>query len=150
MTVVAFAHKDTCQSGNWPAGELSELVGKFSAELASGKAGGWDTGATEMGDPQFYLVGQTPHEDCILCVSRLGRVYVLEDGAGRILFEDVKFERIAEQAKAYLKRSKSSLVAQIAVVYAVARQTFEEKVEPLMAEGEEFLLHFAPQLAALV
>ena len=44
-------------------------------------------GMTEVGDPQFYLLGRPPHDECILCISRLGRLYVLEDGHGQVLFE---------------------------------------------------------------
>jgi hypothetical protein len=149
MTVVAFTKKEACQPGAWRASELNQIVGCFAAELASGEASGWDTAATEMGDPQFYLLGQPPDEDCILCVSRLGRLYVLEDGNGHVLAEHVNFELLAGQAKAFLKHAKAGLLAQVAVAWGVARQTFEEKVEPLLAEGEEFVMHFTPQLAAL-
>ena len=147
--MIAFAHKEEQASGVWRPAELNQIVGSFAAEFASGEAGGWEAGATEMGDPQFYLLGQPPEEECLLCVSRLGRLYVLEDGNGRVLFEHVNFELLAGQAKAFLKQSKAGLFAQIAVGWGLLRQTFEERVEPALAEGEEFLMHFAPQLAAL-
>lgn len=149
MTVIAFAQKDTDGNGIWRTAELDRMVASFAAEFASGEAGEWETGATETGDPQFYLLGSPPDEECILCVSRLGRVYVLEDGAGRVLFEHVSFELLAEQAKAFLKTKRAGLLAQVAVLWGSVRQTFEEKIEPVLAEGEEFLMHFAPQLAAL-
>jgi hypothetical protein len=34
-----------------------------------------------------FLVGPPPDYDCITSISRLGRLYVIEDGAGRVLFE---------------------------------------------------------------
>ena len=149
MTVIAFSQKEAHTSGIWRASELDQMVGSFAGELATGEAGSWGVGATEMGDPQFYLLGPPPDEECILCVSRLGRVYVLEDGAGRILFEHANFEFLAEQAKSFLKDKKAGLLAQVAVLWEAMRQVLEEKIEPVLAEGEEFLMHFAPQLAAL-
>ena len=146
MTVIAFTQRDE-QVGAWRASELNQIVGSFAAELASGEAGGWDTGATEVGDPQFYLLGPPPDDACILCVSRLGRLYVLEDGNGRLLFEHANFELLAQQAKAFLKQSKARVFAQIVLAWGALRSAFEEKVEPVLAEGEEFVMHLAPQLA---
>ena len=54
-------------------------------------------GVTEIGDPQFYLLGP-PHDECILCISRSAAVYVLEDGAGQVLFEHNSLSLLAEQA----------------------------------------------------
>ena len=146
MTVIAFTQRDE-QLGAWRASELNQIVGSFAAELTSGEAGGWEAGATEVGDPQFYLLGPPPGDACILCVSRLGRLYVLEDGSGRLLFEHTSFEPLAQHAKAFLKQSKASVFAQVTLAWGALRQAFEEKVEPVLAEGEEFLMHFAPQLA---
>jgi hypothetical protein len=149
MTVLAFTQRETCQPGAWRASELNRIVGCFASELASGEAGGWETAATEAGDPQFYLLGQPPDEECILCVSRLGRLYVLEDGNGHVLAEHVDFELLAGQARTFLQQTRAGLLAHLAVAWGIVRQAFEEKVEPMLAEGEEFLMHFAPQLAAL-
>ena len=41
------------------------------------------------------------------------------------------------------------MVARIALLWAAVRHTFEERIEPVLAESEEFLLHVAPQLAAI-
>jgi hypothetical protein len=149
MTVIAFAQKKAQASGAWRASELDQLVGSFAAELAGAEAASWAAGATETGDPQFYLLGPPPDEECILCVSRLGRTYVLEDGAGRILFEHVSFELLADQAKAFLRGKRAALWAQVTVLWGAMRQALEEKIEPILAEGEDVLMHFAPQLAAL-
>jgi hypothetical protein len=120
----------------------------FAAELSSGEAGGWDVGVTEIGDPQFYLLGLPPHEECILCVSRLGRVYVLEDGAGRVLFEHNSIVTLAEQARSILQKKKAQIVARAALLWSAAREMFEEKLEAVVGESEELLAHFVPQLAA--
>ncbi len=149
MKVIAFSPREDHAGGGWRTSELNQLVENFSAELRSGDASDWDTGATEMGDPQFYLLGPPPDHDCILCVSRLGQLYVLEDGAGHLVFENADFELLARQAKALFKRGKSRLLAQIVLAWATLRNAFEEKVEPLLVEGEEMLTHVAPQLAAI-
>ena len=90
-------------SGGRPDGgpaELKTIVESLTPQaLGSGQPGGWDVGVTEIGDPQFYLLGPPPHDECILCISRLGRVYVLEDGAGTLLFEHNSLVVLAEQAQ---------------------------------------------------
>jgi hypothetical protein len=149
MTVIAFRPKRSGPSGNWHPAELNGLVKSLGSELARGRASGWETAATEAGDPQFYLLGPHPDEECILCVSRLGRRYVVEDGTGRILFEDVSFEPLAEAVARFLKGTRAAFLAQVAVLWGALRQTFEEKIEPILAESEELLMHAAPQLAAL-
>jgi hypothetical protein len=106
-------------------------------------------GATEIGDPQFYLPGPPPHEECILCISRLGRVYVLEDGAGKVLFEHNSLTVLAEQAKALLQKASSQIVARVIVLWCGLREALEEKIEPIVGESEELLTHLVPQLAAL-
>ena len=74
---------------------------------------------------------------------------MIEDGAGRVLFEHDNPMLLAEQATAALRRRKAALVARIAVAWAALREAFEEKTEAMMAEPMELLTHVAPQLAAL-
>jgi hypothetical protein len=147
MTVIAFTPRE--QRGEWQAAELEQLVETLSLRPRDCANRGWDVGATELGDPQFYMLGPPPREDCILCISRLGRVYVLEDGAGKVLFEHNSLVMLAEQAKALLQRKKSQIAARIAVAWCALREAFEEKLEPIVGESEELLTHFVPQLAAL-
>ena len=149
MTVIAFAPRPLQQDGAWQASELNRMHGTFAAELASGEASGWHAASTEVGDPQFYLLGPPPDEDCILSISRIGRVYILEDGAGHIVCEHVNLERLIEHAKVFLRETRASLVTRFVMLWAAVRHTFEEKIEPVIAEGEEFLIHVAPQLAAI-
>jgi hypothetical protein len=117
--------------------------------MKAGEASGWDVGMTEQGDPQIYLLGPPPDYDCILCISRLGGRYVIEDGSGRVLFEHDNPMLLAEQATAALRRRKAAIVARIAVAWCALREAVEEKTEVLMAEPMELLTHFGPQLAAL-
>jgi hypothetical protein len=148
MTVIAFDSNLPPRDGSWRAGELKAIMESFAAQLSTGEAGGWDVGATEIGDPQFYLLGLPPHEECILCISRLDRIYVLEDGAGRVLFEHNSIVTLAEQARSILQKKKAQIVARAALLWSAAREMFEEKFDAMAGEGEELLVHFVPQLAA--
>jgi hypothetical protein len=148
MNVIAFAPRPPQQDGTWRSCELDKMRATFAAELACGEASGWHVAATEVGDPQFYLLGP-PDESCILSISRLGRLYILEDGAGHVVFEHVSLERLAKKAKSFLKETKAGLIAGLVTAWGTIRQQFEEKIEPVLAESEELLLHVAPQLAAL-
>ena len=100
------------------------------------------------GDPQLYLLGPAPDFSCILTVSRLGSLYVLEDGEGRILFENRNIAMVIHQVRAALSR-RNVVLAKAAALWATLRQTIEEKIEPMMAEPLEITTHIAPQLAAL-
>jgi hypothetical protein len=86
----------------------------------------------------------------VICVSRLGRLYVMEDGQGRILYEHDAIDVLAEQVRGTLRRKKASIVARVAVAWFAVREAFEERVEPAMAEPMEMLSLVAPQLVALV
>ena len=150
MNVIAFPQQAPAQTGNWQAIELNQIVESVAPAIATGKASGWQTGTTEIGDPQFYLLGPPPDQECVLCISRLGRLYVLEDGGGRILLEHVSLLVLAEQARTFLRSKRARLVARIVLLWCGVRHTFEERVEPVLVETEELLTHFAPQLVALV
>jgi hypothetical protein len=105
MTVIAFQSKVLQSDGPWRAAELKALVESLAPESSRAGARRWDVGITEIGDPQFYLLG-APDEECILCISRLGRVYVLEDGAGKLLFEHNSLLALAEQARGVLQKKR--------------------------------------------
>ena len=128
---------------------MQQFLAVSAGAIAAGEASGWDVGVTERGDPQVYLLGPPPDYECILSISRLGRLYVIEDGDGRVLFEHDNPMLLAEQATAALRRRKASIVARIAVAWCALREAFEEKTEELMAEPIELLTHIAPQLATL-
>jgi hypothetical protein len=149
MTVIAFPPKPPQADGSWRAGELKAMVEALTPALSGGESARYDVGLTEIGDPQFYLLGPPPHDECILCISRLGRTYVLEDGAGQVLYEHNSLVVLAEQAKSALRRRKAQIVARAVLLWCAARAAFEEKLEAVVGEGEELLAHVAPQLAAL-
>ena len=148
MTVIAFQPKVLQLDGPWRSGELNTIVERLAPESSRGGARRWDVGITDIGDPQFYLLGP-PHDECILCISRLGRLYVLEDGHGQLLFEHNSLLALAEQARVVLQKKKTQIVARVALVWCAVRETIEEKLDAVVVEGEELLAHCVPQLAAL-
>ena len=149
MSVVQFSRAAAQVPNGWQSAELQQVMAVSAGAIAVGEASGWEVGSTERGDPQIYLVGPPPDYDCILCISRLGSRYVIEDGSGRVLFEHDNPMLLAEQATAALRRRKAAIVARIAVAWCALRDAVEEKTEALMAEPMEVLTHFGPQVGML-
>ena len=149
MNVVPFPHVPEVLPQGWQAVELTRLTNACVASIPNGDISAWEIGATEYGDPQLYLLGPAPEHDCILSISRLGRLYVLEDGKGQVLFENDDLMLLAEQTCSALRRKKAEFVARLAVCWCAVREFFEEKVEPVLAEPMEVVSHFAPHFAAL-
>ena len=146
MSVVAFERKQN--TGEWSERELSTILAALSAATAPGTGREWETGATEKGDVQFYLLGSLPDQACELCLSRIGRNYILEDGTGRLLFEHRNLYLVALHAKAAVP-STSWLMVRAITLWCAVRSMFHEKAEPWLVEGEELFVQFVPQLAAL-
>ena len=149
MNVVKFPRRRDAAAEGWQSAELQQFLAVSADAIAAGEASGWEVGVTERDDPQVFLLGPPPDYECILSISRLGRLYVIEDGAGRVLFEHDNPMLLSEQAAAALRRRKAAMVARIAVAWCALREAFEEKTEAIMAEPIELLTHVAPQLAAL-
>jgi hypothetical protein len=147
MTVIPF-RREPAQPG-WTRTEIGTMSAAFAPALSQGDASGWVAAETEAGDPQLYLLGPAPEQECVASVSRLGRVYVLEDGQGRILFEHNAMGVLAEQLRGMLRRKKTAFIARLTVAWVAVREIFEEKVEPVLAEPSEILSLVAPQLGAL-
>ena len=146
MSVVAFERKQ--EGAVWTEAELNALVAGLHVSLAPAGCRTWETGETENGDAQFYLLGPQPEEACELCVSRIGRKYILEDGSGRLLFEHRNLDLVVLRAQAAVS-STPRLVARAILLWCAVRSTIQEKFEPILVEGEELLVQVAPQLAAL-
>jgi hypothetical protein len=145
MSVLAFERKQ--DTGEWSEGELGAIIAALSAAITPATGRSWETGKTEHGDVQFYLLGARPEQACDLCLSRLDGRYILEDGSGRLLFEHRNLDLVALHAKAAVPRTHWLMVRVIALWCAV-RSAFHEKVEPLLVEGEELAVQSVPQLAA--
>jgi hypothetical protein len=144
MTVIPFQRASI--AGAWNEAELSVIAGA----LGGMPEGNWETGLTETGDVQLYLLGPRPEQACELCVSRVGGRYILEDGAGRLLFEHRSLPLVAMHARSALRITRWSLVGRIVVVWCTIRDVIHDRIEPLLGESEELLAHLAPQLAAFV
>jgi hypothetical protein len=147
MSVVAFERKP--DAGLWSETELNTIVAALKVAIASGDGRGWETGMTEAGDPQFYLLGPLPEQACELCVSRIGGRYILEDASGRLLFEHRSLPLVALHAKAAVRSTGDWLVTRAVLLWCTVRQMFHDKVEPLLTESEELLVELAPQLTVL-
>jgi len=145
MSVVAFERKQ--DAGEWSESELSTIVMALNAALARGTGRAWETGMTEKGDAQFYLLGPLPDQACELCMSRIGGRYILEDGSGRLLFEHRNLDLVVLHARAAIP-STSWLMVRMIMLWCAMRNVIHEKIEPMLAESEELLVQFAPQLAA--
>jgi hypothetical protein len=148
MSVLAFERKQDAEA--WSEAELNILFAALNAALASENGRAWETGVTERGDPQFYLLGPLPDQACELCVSRIGGRYILEDGWGRLLFEHQSLALVALHARGAVHSTRWPLVARALLVWCTVRHMIHDKVEPLLAESEEMAIHLAPQLAAFV
>ena len=145
MSVVAFERKQ--DAAVWTEMELNTIVAGLHTALAPSTGRTLETGATENGDAQFYLLGAEPEEACELCLSRIGRRYILEDGSGRLLFEHQNLDLVVLHAKAAVASTPWLMVRAITLWCAI-RSTIQEKFEPILIEGEELLVQVAPQLAA--
>ncbi len=149
MTVIEFTPKSTPGPAGWRDSELARIVQAIDCD-AGRRVGGWDVGATEAGDPQLYVLGEAPASECILCISRLGGTYVVEDGGGRIVGEHNSLAALAVEARNYLRKGSQGVIARIALVWCTLRQALEQKVDGVLTEGEDVLVHLVPQAAALV
>jgi hypothetical protein len=148
MNVIEFPRAQELPHG-WQSSELARLTNACAGSVSMGDVSGWEVGATEYGDPQLYLLGPAPDHECVLSISRLGRLYVLEDGKGQVLFENDNLMVLAEETCTALRRKKAEIVARLTVCWCAVREFFEEKVEPVLAEPMEVITHFAPHFAAL-
>ena len=147
MSVVAFERKQN--TGEWSERELSTILAALSAATAPGTGREWETGTTEKGDVQFYLLGPLPDQACELCVSRIGGRYILEDGFGRLLFEHRNLDLVALHARAAVP-STSWLMVRVITLWIAIRSATDEKLDSMLLEGEELFVQFVPQLGAFV
>lgn len=158
MTVVKFPPPAQAgeKSGSWSAAEMESLLQLFRELAGSAGAREWAVGLTEADDPQFYVLGTGPDADtlsereCLLCLSRVGRLYLLEDGRGIVLGEDVSLSRLSETAVRLLGATgKTSYLSRLLVVFCTYRMVLEQKLEPVLADSSDLLLRLSPQLAVL-
>jgi hypothetical protein len=140
---------------SWSHDELQQLLA-LSASLASrsdtvGGGATWDVGTTEDGDPQFYQLGTTLEAPCAFCISRIGCLYVLEDGNGGVIAEGGQLRPLIEKAsRALARRNASAFITRSLLALYTFRLTVEQKLEPFLAESAENWNRIAPELVALI
>ncbi len=149
MTVIRLRQRGNAEPGGWRREELRELEAIFAAFVRYGDAVEYALGATERGEPQFYVLAPEPDCECILSISRVGRVYLVEDGAGMMIERVADLKQLADEGPHIVERRHRSLLAKGVSAWCAARTAIEERIEPLLAEPVEVLSHIAPQLAAL-
>src|SRR5262249_26276631 len=126
----------------WHDSELQQLASLCSTRYTRGATaiGSWAVDSTEAGDPQFYLLGSGADPECLLCVSRVRRTYVLEDGSGTVLAESRTLPPILNHAKRSLAgRNVTAVVTRLFVALCAIRVTLEEKFEALLPDSVETL-----------
>lgn len=143
MTVIALAPRPR---GRWSEAEIAVLTAAL--DLRDGESM-WETGTTERGDAQLYVLGPKPEQACALCVSRIDGRYILEDGAGRLLCEHRSLAPLAQHARRALRGARWWLVTRVVALWCTLRHLIHDRLEPLLSEGEELMVHVFPQLAAL-
>jgi hypothetical protein len=134
----------------WSPDELHEL-GRLT-RLFTSRCGarGWDVGQTERGDPQLYVLGPEPEQPCLASVSRLGPLYVLEDGGGRVCGEYESLRDLVRHAdRSIAKPLRLPLTTRIVLALCAIRTTLEEKLT-FVEESAELLARVSPQLSTLV
>ena len=134
--------------GLWSESELNTIVTALNAALVSATGREWETGTTENGDAQFYLLGSLPDQACELCLSRIGRRYILEDGSGRLLFEHRNLDLVMLHARAAVRSDVVAYGSHDTRCGLRFGSAIHDKLEPMLAETEELLVQLAPQLAA--
>ena len=149
MTILNFPTAAERSIQGWHPSDLKHLTGACAPAVAKGDSAGWEIGETENGDPQLYVMGPPPDHECILVISRLGRVYIVEDGRGSVVFEHDNPMMVAEQVCASLHQKKVAILARVTVAWCAFREFIEEKVEPVMAEPIELISHYGPHFASL-
>ncbi len=147
MSIIAFPCAPAPQG--WRSGELQELMGFFAERTVTAGSDGasWEIGMTERGEPQFYVLGPAPGHDCVLCISRLGATYVLEDGRGQVVAEAPSLATLFAAAARAAVQPTRSLLLRFTLLCCAVRLTIEEKLEPIMEESMELFARFAPCLA---
>ncbi len=73
----------------------------------------------------------------------------MDDGEGHHIVDLSDLRALTAQVQGLLKHGTARALAKVVVVWCGAKQVFHDKFEAVMAEGEELLIHVAPQLAAL-
>jgi hypothetical protein len=130
---------------DWTSHEVAELARLYRAKTERGAGVSFATGATDLDDPQFYILNDEDNQSCSVCVSRLRRHgrswYVVEDGNGRIEGEGGCLRTLVTE---FTRRSFTRWRALIPVLAYCAQQLFGVGADSQeVALAAEYLLAFA-------
>ena len=117
MSVVAFERKP--DSGEWSEKELSALVAALGAAIAPGTGREWETGMTENGDAQFYLLGRFRIRPASCAYPGSAGATSWKMDSGRLLFEHRNLELVALHAKAAVPSTSWLMVRAITLWCAI-------------------------------
>jgi hypothetical protein len=107
MTIVEFGaarvkHRLDPPNRSWHRDEITELMRLYAILIERGNAKGYDYGDTENHEPQFYVLGPAPAQNCVVCVSRLSKDdrswYIIEDGLGGLVAEGCRLRTLVNYA----------------------------------------------------
>lgn len=129
--------------GTWRPDELVELQRLLRLLTCRAGARSSENGSTERGDPQLYVLGAGPEQRCLACVSRLGSVYVLEDGAGTVLAETRSLRELAKSVEETIPRARRVPLTARAFLAACAGRAFLDEKMAAVEESFELLARFA-------
>jgi hypothetical protein len=153
MTVIVFPPKTEGGANGWTVEERNQLEALYAARTNCGEVSECAFETTEIGEPQFFLLGPAPRCDCVLSISRVSGRYVVEDGSGGFICDAAGLEEVMQTASALqLRRPATGLVPRIALGWYAFREFVEGRTEPLVGEiteVAEVLTHVVPQVAAL-
>lgn len=136
--------------GKWRRAELATILEALTPLFTKGHASAWDAAKTDRSEPQFYLLGPLPGQECILCISRIGETYIVEDGEGRLIADCGNMQMLGAQLRGIFGQGAMRMIAKLLACWCGAKQFVHDTAEPLVEEGEALLSHLTPQLAAMV
>ena len=132
----------------WDDAEIAAL--RRLTRLLSRRRGAqsWHVGATEAGEPQFYVLGPGADEPCLASVSRVGSGYVLEDGSGRVLAEEEHIDELVKRASiAYPARRRVPLTVRAFLALCAWRAFVDQKMAAF-EESLDILARIGPHVTA--
>jgi hypothetical protein len=149
MSVVAFPPRPANPLRGWRSVEVEDLMRLYAEFRLRQYAARWEGGTTELGDPQFYVIGRPPDEDCLCAVTRLGGeelLYVGENGAGVVIEEQASLRRLVDRSIRKLKGGTTvlTLISRFAVGICAINAALEEDIA-----GALDVFHFVDALTQL-
>lgn len=153
MSVIVFKSRTGHEGDGWTDAERRALDAFFEARVRRDGVVEAAVVTTDLGDPQYFILGPAPACECVLSISRVSTQFVVEDGGGRVLIEvDNLAAALDAASRLRLRRDQSSLVAKAVLAWISLREFVEERTDAAVeeaVEAAEILAHVVPQVAML-